>query len=144
LFFSFLITIGFNVDTISLASFLYSHPDERAKWANSAYSSVEDNKFKELIAKVPQSQKPISPADSLLFEINKQHDNIKLAAGALSAELPIGWTKAERDSYSTNWPKKIGGWLITMFAVCLGGPFWFDVLGKLANIRSVIKPKQDS
>lgn len=32
------------------------------------------------------------------------------------------------------------GWLMTAFAVTLGAPFWFDVLGKLMVVRSTMKP----
>jgi hypothetical protein len=28
------------------------------------------------------------------------------------------------------------GWLITLLAVSLGAPFWFDVLTKVSNLRS--------
>ena len=34
----------------------------------------------------------------------------------------------------------ICGWLMTAFAVTLGAPFWFDVLGKLMVVRSTMKP----
>lgn len=30
---------------------------------------------------------------------------------------------------------KVGGLAITVFAILLGGPFWFDVLGRVANMR---------
>ena len=29
----------------------------------------------------------------------------------------------------------IFGWLLTAFAVCLGAPFWFDMLNRLVNLR---------
>ncbi|HVZ29647.1 MAG TPA: hypothetical protein VG839_04595 [Asticcacaulis sp.] len=32
------------------------------------------------------------------------------------------------------------GWVMTAFAVTLGAPFWFDVLGKLMMVRSTLKP----
>lgn len=35
------------------------------------------------------------------------------------------------------------GWVMTAFAVTLGAPFWFDVLGKLMMIRSTLKPGAD-
>lgn len=141
---SILITLALNVDTISLASYLYTHPNERAKWASQAYGSVEDSTYQKLVRRHPISGKASTSEDSLVKEIDSQHQKLKLAANTLNAELPIGWTKAELNSFSSNWPKKLGGWMITIFALCLGGPFWFDVLGKLANIRSVIKPKQES
>jgi len=34
----------------------------------------------------------------------------------------------------------VSGWIMTAFAVTLGAPFWFDVLGKLMVIRSTMKP----
>lgn len=34
----------------------------------------------------------------------------------------------------------ICGWIMTAFAVTLGAPFWFDVLGKLMVVRSTMKP----
>jgi hypothetical protein len=37
--------------------------------------------------------------------------------------------------------KKTAGWLIMAFALAFGAPFWFDLLGKLVNIRkSGLKP----
>ena len=48
-------------------------------------------------------------------------------------EFPIGWN-------GTPWTwmeffKSLAGWLITAAAVSLGAPFWFDLLGKVANLR---------
>ena len=34
----------------------------------------------------------------------------------------------------------ICGWVMTAFAVTLGAPFWFDILGKLMVVRSTMKP----
>ena len=30
------------------------------------------------------------------------------------------------------------------FAICLGAPFWFDMLNKFIVIRSTVKPKEKS
>jgi hypothetical protein len=59
----------------------------------------------------------------------------------INADLPIGWNDKECSAFCEHWGKKCGGWLITILAICLGAPFWFDVLGKVANLRSSIKPK---
>lgn len=32
------------------------------------------------------------------------------------------------------------GWLVTAFAVMLGAPFWFDLLGRFVTLRSSLKP----
>ena len=47
--------------------------------------------------------------------------------------FPMGW--GEREGGWLDWLKKIFGWLISTAAVSLGAPFWFDLLGKVANLR---------
>ena len=32
--------------------------------------------------------------------------------------------------------RTIVGWLITIAAISLGAPFWFDLLGKIAHLRA--------
>jgi hypothetical protein len=53
--------------------------------------------------------------------------------------LPIGWGAAREP-----WTERILGWLLTIFAVSLGAPFWFDVLNKFIVIRSTVKPREKS
>ena len=47
--------------------------------------------------------------------------------------FPIGWGTAP--SSALDWLKTLLGWIITTAAVSLGAPFWFDLLGKVANLR---------
>ncbi len=55
-------------------------------------------------------------------------------------KLPFLWNKA---TDAVTW-SVIAGWLITAIAISLGAPFWFDALGKLANLRTAgKKPKPD-
>ena len=57
-------------------------------------------------------------------------------------KFPIGW-----ENYTTlqnpvsiwkdgEWFKLFIGWLITVAAISLGAPFWFDLLGKVANLKA--------
>lgn len=59
--------------------------------------------------------------------------------------LPIGWRNLDdprNNPHSAEaWLEKIIGLFITAIAVCLGAPFWFDVLNKFMNFRSTIKPQ---
>lgn len=63
-------------------------------------------------------------------------DNLK----SLEA-FPIGWKKATIEANicalftGTEFLKSIIGWLITIAAISLGAPFWFDLLGKVANLK---------
>ena len=47
--------------------------------------------------------------------------------------FPIGWSSIPEDIL--DWLKTLLGWIITTAAVSLGAPFWFDLLGKVANLR---------
>jgi hypothetical protein len=77
---------------------------------------------------------------------------------ARATALPLGWVtensphKPSEESWwgSWNWLSwlaKAGGILLTAFALTLGAPFWFDVLGRFARLRSsgnrIGTPKDD-
>jgi hypothetical protein len=53
-----------------------------------------------------------------------------------SLALPIGWPAPT----PTPWPLKLFGVLVTVFAISLGAPFWFDALKRIMVIRSTVKP----
>lgn len=42
------------------------------------------------------------------------------------------------------WLLALAGWLVTMFFVALGAPFWFDLLGKAVKIRSAGNVRDDA
>jgi hypothetical protein len=65
--------------------------------------------------------------------------SILMRERAESADQP-GWTGVAR-----GWAGKALGWFITALAVSMGAPFWFDLLGKLVNLRSsgVIPTKEE-
>ncbi|HXR61549.1 MAG TPA: hypothetical protein VN732_09500 [Solirubrobacterales bacterium] len=67
------------------------------------------------------------------------------AVGELAAlSLPVFWTEEKnRPSSAEEWWVAIGGWLITILAVSLGAPFWFDALNKLSNLRMAGKKPEE-
>jgi hypothetical protein len=61
-----------------------------------------------------------------------------------SLSLPIFWTEEKnRPSSLDEWLIAIAGWLITIAAISLGAPFWFDALGKLSNLRMAGKQPEE-
>jgi hypothetical protein len=74
-------------------------------------------------------------------------DQIKRAR---ASGLPLGWTGENIPDYPFPFAAlaKIAGIVLTAFAVLLGAPFWFDVLGKVSKLRSsgnrVGTPKDDN
>jgi hypothetical protein len=66
-------------------------------------------------------------------------ENVRKALRAARATaLPLGWTgeNVPEDANVGNVALKVLGILVTAFALLLGAPFWFDVLGKFARLRS--------
>jgi hypothetical protein len=59
---------------------------------------------------------------------------LKELQGVQVAGIPLGWTAAPQEG---EWVNKFIGLLLSIFAVSLGAPFWFDVLNKIVSIRSV-------
>jgi hypothetical protein len=69
-----------------------------------------------------------------------------------TVSLPIGWRNVV-------WPQPgqwttgenvvaglmaLAGWLLTIFGISLGAPFWFDVLNKFMVVRATVKPTEKS
>ena len=49
---------------------------------------------------------------------------------------PLGWNdKTMPKNTAASWLAKIVGLVLTGFALSLGAPFWFDLLGKFMNLR---------
>ena len=56
--------------------------------------------------------------------------------------LPFGWNDGNRPEWSlTGVGGKALGLIITVFALMIGAPFWFDTLSKLARLRTTGKPE---
>ncbi|SEA54841.1 hypothetical protein [Nitrosospira multiformis] len=92
-------------------------------------------------------------------------DTVKTQVDAVSADtalkaaenlkLPVGWSLDPNDPGYFRTPKlsweytgwafyKIFGLLISILAVTLGAPFWFDTLSKFVNLRSAGTPPGES
>ena len=52
---------------------------------------------------------------------------------AAAETLPIGWEGVNRPS-SVGWWSTVIGWLITVVAISLGAPFWFDLLTRMNSL----------
>ena len=66
------------------------------------------------------------------------------------AGVPIGWAQSAKDKADprhitlgsvSRWAHLPGGWLLTILAISLGAPFWFDTLSRLSRLRGTGKPE---
>jgi hypothetical protein len=122
-----LLVVGFNADTIMLAKRLARDGVLRASVVTAAEKSVQN------------------PSGTPAENAQARQDVLKAAE---SLSLPIGWIADKNDPFKTDqvprdWAgyiSKFFGLLITVFAVSLGAPFWFDTLSKFVNLRGAGTP----
>lgn len=63
-------------------------------------------------------------------------------ANVAKIRVPLGWSDGAKPKWrGSGWATTIGGWLLTILAISLGAPFWFDALGRLSRLRSSGKPE---
>ena len=52
-------------------------------------------------------------------------------------DFPVGWAEPNRPEVTpVGLLAAFGGWVLTGIAVTVGAPFWFDVLGRVSNLRA--------
>lgn len=133
IFISAIAVAGANADTIMLAQVLSQNDTLRASLAGAATEFVQAGQ----------------PTASTAASDAAPKDLAVMRAQALQAaqtiDLPLGWTS--HGPTPTDLPSSLGGWLlkilglvISIAAVSLGAPFWFDTLSKFVNIRGAGTP----
>ena len=126
------VAVGLNVNTITIADYLYRHDAVRASIVARAQTAVSDTTL-----------------------LNRSYQDVQTGLDTLG--LPLGWSKgwgALRSERSAQQSGKFAiwndlfapilGWLLTAFAATMGAPFWFDLLNKVMVIRSTVKPHEKS
>ena len=99
------VTVGLNASTIHIAEKL---------WQDDA-----------LRVSIAQQAQEFSAQDDIT---GSQVEPLKILES-----FPIWWKGLPENVFE--WIKTLFGWFITIAAVSLGAPFWFDLLGKVANMR---------
>lgn len=113
-----------NVDTINLATLLAANPVAREQMLVITEQYTRESPHR--VSNDPGSP-PVDPAEKARTDFNQAMSAVQSVGFSLGWKtLPIGW------GYLT----KAIGLLITIFAVSLGGPFWFDILQRVMQIRS--------
>jgi len=114
------LVVSLNVDSVRIAEQLWTQKAVRAA----------------VVARAEAAQ-PVAEAPSLKQVASDVTELDQLA-------LPIGWTAETRPEGSGEWLLrillKVVGLLLTASALTLGAPFWFDVLSKIARLRSAGAP----
>ena len=145
----FFISALFNADTIQMVKTLSNDPATRAamiEMAENYIANIKGRQEADSLAfqngKLPALQ---SQSDTVLYdEIEQLVTQDIPEAGSI---MGMGWKFPPK--VKNCWGKVwfviccIPGWLITSFAIALGAPFWFDMLGKVVNIRNTGRKPDD-
>jgi hypothetical protein len=110
-----MVAVALNADTLNLA---------RVFWTDDAVRTA-------VVAQAEQAAREAEAGD------------VGDAAEAL--EVPLGWSFEEGNAQGfpgdwKDWLGKVIGLFLTGAALSLGAPFWFDLLGKVARLRSAGAP----
>jgi hypothetical protein len=134
------VAIGLNIDTVRILRELMTNKSKRE-----AVVAIATNYSKQQPATVDITNE--------FAEANKQLGMLGLPLGwppcascnkSQIKLLDPCWRGCWKYNLTTAGGLTIFGWLLTAFAVCLGAPFWFDVLNKFMVVRSTVKPKEKS
>ncbi len=73
-------------------------------------------------------------------------DDVALEQAVKKLDLPLGWNLSFGDAPTQvpndpiSWVQKLIGLLLTIGAIQLGAPFWFDLLSKIVRVRATGAP----
>jgi hypothetical protein len=122
------LTILSNADTVQIARRLWTDPVLRSKVVAEAQNRA---KKPPPTVEYPDKDEPTEPKVTEGNSVSAQEQQLLTQI--------LGWQGNPRDDSFSVWLSRLLGWLLTILAVSLGAPFWFDMLNKLINIRSAGK-----
>jgi hypothetical protein len=123
-----LLTVALNANTLTIVERLWRDPTLRATLVSQAGS-----------AQLPDTD---TAAKAKLKAAADAVDSVSKAG------VPLGWAQSNKNDPRhidlATWRGRarwVGGWLLTILAVSLGAPFWFDTLSRLSRLRGTGKPE---
>ncbi len=122
------LVIGANVDFLDLYRSLSNNPALRANVVEIAAAARLDDEDEE------------KTADPVAGAVDKSQAAAVTVGGAVS-DFALGWTRIPETP--GGWVSKIIGLLISVFAVSLGAPFWFDLLQRFMAVRTSIAEAEE-
>lgn len=121
----FMIAFAVNADTLRMVDQMNNDEKLRKELVQSASEYVKNN---------PQGNSSPSK-DPLDTKVKEEYHQLLNESHNL-----LGWENSEKEERRLF--LRIAGFLLTAFAISLGSGFWFDLLKKILNIRTLGKPTQ--
>ncbi len=123
-----------NADTVEIAHSLASNPEARGMMVQVAGKLVEERKAIEANLETQKSKLPETAFEAAKKKTKAADEAYSRAISDLgSTGLKLGWK--ELPNTAGGWFSKIAGLLVSILAVSLGAPFWFQVLQRFIQVR---------
>jgi hypothetical protein len=125
-----------NVDTFRIVDNMFKNRNYQivAEQAINFYTAVDEQCKNETDPqKKAECRNKLKNLEANLSNVDKE---------SISSLLPMGWNVTDIGKQIVEeggLPKKILGWLITSFAISMGAPFWFELLGQFLKVRNTGK-----
>lgn len=119
------LTLAANADTIHIVRQLWTDPVLRAAVVEEAKARAQKPR-PTVSVEYKDEDDPTNPTVTR-NEGNQLSDKERELLGQM-----LGWHGSFRESFG--WSALLG-WLLTVLALSMGAPFWFDVLNKFMNVR---------
>ena len=107
-------------------------------WKDDAVRTAVVAKAGELASATPTATPTPVPGQEISVATQQLSQAATDVDDVIQIGIPLGWD-------GEDWPHGFWlgllGWLVTILAISLGAPFWFDALGRLSRIRSSGKPE---
>jgi len=125
-----LITVAMNANRLTIGERLWREPTVRATLVHQAGAASAT-----------------TAGTTAQDKLNNAVNDVDAVA---KAGAPIGWAQSAKDKADprhitlgsvSRWAHLLGGWLLTILAISLGAPFWFDTLSRLSRLRGTGKPE---
>jgi hypothetical protein len=132
-----LVTLAANADTLAMVNGLSGDRKMREALVNAATQvTAAQEKLKNQQAGAAGD---VRPSAERLRENVEELQKLRATAGG---GLPVGWRTADFwQEVRQGLPLNLVGWLLTVVAISLGAPFWFDLLNRFMNVRAAHKPR---
>jgi hypothetical protein len=137
------LVLGANADTIRMSYILWRNPTQRAQMVELAKARAQQPAQ---AAKNPDNKDSTNTTADNKAAANRDANNAELQ----ELDNLLGWgsqnkTAPEPSDCWQLWARRLLGWFLTVVAVSLGAPFWFDLLNKIVNLRNTgDKPKSSA
>jgi hypothetical protein len=127
-----LVTVLLNADTMKMLKVLWYNPTKSAL-------VLEDAKKRQQAGGASQD-KSTTPVIT-----PEEEQQLEQVTGWGGDWYPDWKNQQQKDNSFSQWlqylaKQRLAGWVITMLAVSLGAPFWFDALNKFMNVRNAGVP----